>query len=212
MSLIIVMLSMPTDMKSGRAVGALIGGDDLVDRLAQPALVEMPGQLVVIRQLFEPALLRLAVADRADDAEHDPRPARALALRPAALMHPDEDAARRRAAGTRSRTDPRRRNAPASASWRCTRSSGWMRLAKLPPGRRLGRRIPAQARRRRAGPVEPVAVEVPGIGDIAGRFEGGGSDGSTALRRLADIRPRPALINATGSPEPRHRDKIVRQL
>ena len=47
-----------------RAARALIGGDDLVDRFAQPALVEMAGQLVVIGEPLEPRLLRLAVADR----------------------------------------------------------------------------------------------------------------------------------------------------
>src|SRR5216683_602410 len=74
----------------GRAVGALIGGDDLVDRFAQPALVEMTGQLVVIRQPLEARLLRLAVADRTDDSEHDLRSTRIITSRPAALVYPDK--------------------------------------------------------------------------------------------------------------------------
>src|SRR5712691_8193614 len=76
----------------GRAAGALIGRDDLVDGFAQPALVEMTGQLVKIRQALEARLLRLAVADPADDAEHEKRPPHAIASRLAALVHPDKPA------------------------------------------------------------------------------------------------------------------------
>ena len=72
---------------------ALIGGDDLVDRLAQPALVEMAGQLVVIGELLQTTLLRFAIADRANHPEHALRPPGIVALRPAALMHPGKDAA-----------------------------------------------------------------------------------------------------------------------
>ncbi len=76
--------------KRGGAFRALVRGDDLVDRLAQPALVEMTGQFVVIGQPFEPRLLDFAVADRADEAEHGLRPAGGVALGAAALMHPDK--------------------------------------------------------------------------------------------------------------------------
>src|ERR1051326_4650679 len=75
-----------------RAPSALIGRDDLVDRFAQPAFVEMAGEFVVVGQALEAHLLRLAVADRADDAEHDLRPAGIVALGPSALVDPDEPA------------------------------------------------------------------------------------------------------------------------
>src|SRR5439155_24910699 len=74
----------------GRALGALVGDNNLVDRLAQPALVEVTGQLIVIGQPFEARLLRLAVANRADDAEHDLRPPGIVAPRLAALVHPEK--------------------------------------------------------------------------------------------------------------------------
>ena len=53
----------------------------------------MAGQLVVIRELLQAILLRLAVADRANHPEHAVRPPGIVALRPPALMDPGKDAA-----------------------------------------------------------------------------------------------------------------------
>ena len=65
-----------------------IGGDDAIDRLTQPRAVEMPGQFIVIGQVFGAARLCLAITHRADDAEHLLRPPVSVAQRLPALMHP----------------------------------------------------------------------------------------------------------------------------
>ncbi len=59
------------DREIGAAVaGARARGDDVVERLAQPLLVVMAGELVVAGEMLEPLLGRLAPADEPQHAQH----------------------------------------------------------------------------------------------------------------------------------------------
>ncbi len=160
------------DRQKSRRIGrALIGGDDLIDRLAQAALVEMAGQLVVVGELLETALLRLAVADCANHPEHTLRPSGVVALRAPALMDPGEDAA--------GAAHPVFAIEAGSAIEMVGEHQlpvhqivGMDPAGKPAPGRQLGGKFAPRVGQS-SGPIEPIAVEVPGIGDIACRFECG---------------------------------------
>ena len=153
----------------GRAVGALIGGDDLVDRFAQPGLVEMTGQLVVIRQPLEARLLRLAVADRTDDSEHDRRSTRIITTRPAALVHPDEAAF-----GVAQAVFAVERilavEMPGERQLAVDQIIGMDAIGKAASGRHLRRQIDHRGSQP-PRPLNPIPVEFPGIGDIACRLQ-----------------------------------------
>jgi len=74
------------EIGAGRA-GAQAAGDDLVERLAQALFVEVASELVVMRELLEALLDRLA---RGDEAEHalDAHGLAARRLGRAAIVHP----------------------------------------------------------------------------------------------------------------------------
>src|SRR5579885_1278385 len=74
------------EIGAGRA-RAQAAGDDLVERLAQTLLVEMAGELVVMRELLESELGRLARSDEAEHALDAGEPA-ARDLGRAAIVHP----------------------------------------------------------------------------------------------------------------------------
>ncbi len=155
-----------------RAMRALIGGDDLVDRLAQPRLVEMAGQLVVVGEPFEPILLRLAVADGADNAAHDARPAFVVAGRPAALVHPHKGPfgiaqavlAVEGALAVEMRGE---RQLPMH------QIVGMQAIGETAAGRHLGGELDL-CRSEPARPVELVAFQLPQIGDVPRGIESGG--------------------------------------
>src|SRR5262249_7331853 len=64
------------------------GTDGLLDRRAQPWLVEMAGQLIEMRQLLEPELGRLAHRDDAQHAKDAGDTAAGIAYRAAAILDP----------------------------------------------------------------------------------------------------------------------------
>ncbi len=72
--------------------GARAVREHVVERFAQPLLVEMAGQVVVIREPLETLLLRLPLRDDAQHAEHAGRPPEAVELGGAALVQPGEAA------------------------------------------------------------------------------------------------------------------------
>ena len=74
------------------AARAQARGDDVIERLAQPLLVEVAGELVVIGGVLEAQLLRLTAGDEAPDAVHAHRPAGLVEHGRAAVMHPGEAA------------------------------------------------------------------------------------------------------------------------
>ncbi len=66
--------------------------EHVIERLAQPLLVEMAGEFVVIGQVLEPLLLRFAHGDVAQHAEHSLRPPDRVEFGRAALAEPGEGA------------------------------------------------------------------------------------------------------------------------
>ena len=72
--------------------GARAVREHVVERLAQPLLVEMAGELVVIGEMLETLLLRLALRDGAQHAEHAARAPDRVELGRAALVQPGEAA------------------------------------------------------------------------------------------------------------------------
>ena len=155
--------------KGGRTAGALIDCDDLVDRLAQPALVEMARQLVEIRKPFEARLLRLAIANSADHAEHELWPTGVVPSRSAALLHPDKAA---------------RGITQAILAVEQALAVEMLRKRQLPLAQIVGMDAAREAASRRQlgrkvefrggkapQPLHSIAIEFPGIGDIACRLE-----------------------------------------
>src|SRR6185437_3949198 len=152
-----------------RVAGAETRGQEMIQHLAQPLLVEVAGELVVIGAMLELLLLMLARRDEPEHAEDALGPAGAIELGSAPVMQPGEIAALEA-------------NAVFAVEARAARV---MRMQLLlaqqqvvgvdPLGEGLaagehGRGGKAQIAQR-AMPLERVALELPDIGDVARRGE-----------------------------------------
>jgi hypothetical protein len=161
------------DREEHRMAGrAIVGGDHAVDRLAQAGAVEVTGQLVVAGELLDPALLGLAVGDRADHAEHLLRPAGGVAQRAAALMHPSETAV-----GIAQPIFAVELVVPIEVSREHRLAmiavvGMYMADEQAASGDPSGKA--GAATRQATGPLDRVALQLPGIGEVAGRIERGG--------------------------------------
>src|SRR6185437_15837057 len=133
---------------------------------AQPLLVEVAGELVVIRQMLEALLLRLATGDDAPDAMHLDGPAGLVEGRIAAVMHPGEAAVLGAHAvfAVEARAARPMRGEALLAHEQVVGVEASREGAARADRFRSGN---PQHRLDRAMPLDAIAVEIPIIGDVA---------------------------------------------
>ncbi len=156
------------DREIGAGVaGAEARGEEMIEDLAQPLLVEVAGELVVIGAMLETLLLVLARGDEAQHAEQALRPADAVELRRAAIMQPGEVAILEA-------------NAVLAIEAVAARVMGVELLLaqqQIVGVDALGEDLATRDRRargkaqilQRALPMHRIGVDIPGIGDVARR-------------------------------------------
>jgi hypothetical protein len=160
-----------TDGEIGsRHARAQARGHGLAQRLAQARAIEMPGELVVIGEPFQPLLLYLAVGDQAEHAHQAARRAGGIELGSAAILDPDR--------GTLVVVQPifALEELATRGGSRETALSQRAVLRMDPVGKTLARDDGgdigcAKPRQDGAVPFQPVAREIPDIGEVARGLE-----------------------------------------
>ncbi len=143
----------------------------MIEHFAQPLLVEVAGEIVVIRQELEPLLLRLAGGDEPHDAAQPLGPADVVELGGAAIVQPAEAAALK----------PHAIFAIERQAARVMRMELLLALKQIVGIDALGESLAAREfhalieaeHLQRAVPDNDIAVDVPDIGDVARGSERG---------------------------------------